>query len=177
MHVWGCPVYVLDPKLQDGQKLPKWDPRVQRGQFLGFSNEHSSTVGLILNHRTGTISPQFHCVYDDYFTTVPNAGSTGLFDPALFDADSWTRLLESGCERTLDDDEALLPPSLDAEWMDSPAPIVEQQQGPRTPHLGNDVQFPRELDTVDVIAPADSPPTIPATPNRREDSHNSKKPS
>ena len=26
-HVWGCPVYVLDPKLQDGKKLPKWDPR------------------------------------------------------------------------------------------------------------------------------------------------------
>ena len=23
-HVWGCPVYVLDPKLQDGKKLPKW---------------------------------------------------------------------------------------------------------------------------------------------------------
>ncbi len=22
-HVWGCPVYVLDPKLQDGQKFPK----------------------------------------------------------------------------------------------------------------------------------------------------------
>ncbi len=24
-HVWGCPVYVLDPKLQDGQKIPKWN--------------------------------------------------------------------------------------------------------------------------------------------------------
>jgi len=22
-HVWGCPVYVLDPKLQDGKKIPK----------------------------------------------------------------------------------------------------------------------------------------------------------
>jgi hypothetical protein len=26
LHVWGCPVYVLDPKLQDGKKLAKWDP-------------------------------------------------------------------------------------------------------------------------------------------------------
>jgi hypothetical protein len=26
-HVWGCPVYVLDPHLQDGKKLPKWHPR------------------------------------------------------------------------------------------------------------------------------------------------------
>ena len=25
--VWGCPAYVLDPKLQNGQKLPKWQPR------------------------------------------------------------------------------------------------------------------------------------------------------
>ena len=24
LHVFGCPVYVLDPKLQDGKKLPKW---------------------------------------------------------------------------------------------------------------------------------------------------------
>jgi hypothetical protein len=24
-HVWGCPVYVLDPKLQDGKKIPKWN--------------------------------------------------------------------------------------------------------------------------------------------------------
>ena len=26
MHVWGCPVYVLDKTLQDGKKLPKWKP-------------------------------------------------------------------------------------------------------------------------------------------------------
>ena len=26
LHVWGCPVYVLDPKIQDGKKLPKWSP-------------------------------------------------------------------------------------------------------------------------------------------------------
>ena len=24
-HVWGCPVFVLDPKLQDGKKIPKWN--------------------------------------------------------------------------------------------------------------------------------------------------------
>jgi hypothetical protein len=23
LHVWGCPVYVLDPKIQQGQKLPR----------------------------------------------------------------------------------------------------------------------------------------------------------
>jgi len=26
-HPWGCPVYVLDPRLQDGFKIPRWEPR------------------------------------------------------------------------------------------------------------------------------------------------------
>jgi hypothetical protein len=47
--VFGCPVYVLDPCLQDGKKIPKWEPRSHHGQFLGFSPNHSSSVGLIQN--------------------------------------------------------------------------------------------------------------------------------
>ena len=27
LHPWGCPVYVLQPMLKDGQKIPKWEPR------------------------------------------------------------------------------------------------------------------------------------------------------
>ena len=34
-RVWGCPAYVLDPKVQDGNKLPRWVPKARRGQFLG----------------------------------------------------------------------------------------------------------------------------------------------
>ena len=56
-HVWGCPAYVLDPKLQDGKKLPKWQARARRGQYLGVSPDHSSTIGRILNLRSGFISP------------------------------------------------------------------------------------------------------------------------
>jgi len=37
---------------------------------MGISPLHASTVGLILNPNTNRISPQFHCVYDDYFETV-----------------------------------------------------------------------------------------------------------
>ena len=37
---------------------------------MGVSPLHASTVGLILNPNTNRISPQFHCVYDDYFETV-----------------------------------------------------------------------------------------------------------
>ena len=67
---WGCPVYVLDPKLQDGKKLPKWDPRTRQGQYLGRSPKHASSVGLIRNLNTGFISPQVHVIYDTRFQTV-----------------------------------------------------------------------------------------------------------
>ena len=70
LHTWGCPVYVLDPKLQQGQKLPRWEPRARRGVFLGYSSVHSSDVPLILNLTTGSISPQYHVVFDDTFSTV-----------------------------------------------------------------------------------------------------------
>ncbi len=51
-HVWGCSVYVLDPKLEDGKKIPKWDCLARQGQFLGFSDKHSllmATVPLALS--------------------------------------------------------------------------------------------------------------------------------
>ena len=70
IHVWGCPIYILDPQLQAGQKLPRWEPRSRRGVFMGFSNLHSSEVPLVLNLDTGSITPQFHVVFDDLFSTV-----------------------------------------------------------------------------------------------------------
>ena len=70
-HVWGAPTYVLEPKLQkSGVKIPKWAPRSRRGAFMGFSPKHSTLVGLILNLRTKSITPQFHVVFDDSFSSV-----------------------------------------------------------------------------------------------------------
>jgi hypothetical protein len=69
--VWGCPTYVLDPTLQDGKKLPRWEPRSKLGQFLGRSKVHAGSVGLIKNTATGNISSQFHVVFDEHFTTLP----------------------------------------------------------------------------------------------------------
>ena len=48
---------------------------MRRGQFVGVSPKHSSTVGRILNVRTGHVSPQFHVVFDDLFTSVPSDGA------------------------------------------------------------------------------------------------------
>jgi hypothetical protein len=87
-HVSGCPVYVLEPKLQDGKKVSKWAPRARRGCFLGFSSEHSSTVGKILNLGTGYVSPQYHVVHHDKFPTAVSAEGEELQEET-FDADSW----------------------------------------------------------------------------------------
>ena len=110
--VWGCPTYVLDPKLQDGKKLPKWQPHSRRGQFLGFSLDHASNVGLIRNLRTGFISPQFHVVHDENFETV-SRGTTDTIDLNL-----WVELVQD--HRVFypdDEDAAFIPPLLD-DWLD-----------------------------------------------------------
>eukprot|EP00956_Cyclotella_meneghiniana_P008409 scaffold11297_cov41-Cyclotella_meneghiniana.AAC.1 len=70
-HVFGCPVYVLDPRLQDGKQIPKWDSKVRQGVFVGFSPDHSTNVPPVYNPKTQHISPQYHVIFDDHFTTVP----------------------------------------------------------------------------------------------------------
>jgi hypothetical protein len=80
-------VYVLDPRLQDGKKIPKWHAKARQGQFLGFSPLHSTSVGLIRNLRTERISPQFHVVYDQDFETV--LSNVDVLSPNLW-ADLYT---------------------------------------------------------------------------------------
>lgn len=37
-HVWGCPAFVLNPKLQDGKKIPKFNRWARLGgSFLGLA--------------------------------------------------------------------------------------------------------------------------------------------
>jgi hypothetical protein len=72
LHVWRCPVYVLDPKIQQVQKLTRWAPRSKIGMFLGLSQQHASEVPLVLNLGTGSITTQFHVVFDYLVTTVPS---------------------------------------------------------------------------------------------------------
>ncbi len=69
-HPFGCPIFVLDPSLQQGHKIPHWKPHSRVDVFLGLSPNHASSVPLVLSTTTGLISPQFHVVYDDYFTTT-----------------------------------------------------------------------------------------------------------
>ena len=66
-HVWVCPVYVREAKFQNNQKLPKWNRRSSLGQFLGFSEEHSTLVAIVRQLQTGYILPQYHLIFDDSF--------------------------------------------------------------------------------------------------------------
>jgi len=88
LHVWGCPVYVLDKKISDGNKIPKWKPRSHRCVNLGRAPSYASSIPLCLNTGTGSITPQFHVVFDDWFSTVAS-------DPAQlpdFNSDEWNKL-------------------------------------------------------------------------------------
>jgi len=73
-HVFGCPVFALQNELASGSSLPKWSPRAQLGINLGPSPHHARNVSLVLNPHTGCVSPQFHCLFDDFFETVRHSG-------------------------------------------------------------------------------------------------------
>ena len=152
-HVWGCPVYVLDPALQDGKKLPKWAPRARRGQYLGVSPSHSSTVGLILNIATGYVSPQYHVVYDDLFSSVPSAETGGALQPDVFHGSFWDQLVASGLERLDDGDYAdePVPPPLHHDWMTNDELDALQRQR-------NDAERVNALPLPPALPPA---PTLP----------------
>ena len=99
--VFGCPAYVLDPRLQDGKKIPKWSPRSRLGQFLGRSEVHAGTVGLIRNLRTGKITPQYNVVYDNHFTTV----SAETHEDNVPVPEGFDRLFEFSREYLIDDED------------------------------------------------------------------------
>ena len=82
-HVWGCPTFVLDARLQDGKKIPKWNKRSRLGQFLGYSDEHSSLVANVRHLTTGHVSPQYHVVFDDLFQTVFSSGKNDAVVDAI----------------------------------------------------------------------------------------------
>ena len=80
IRVFGCPVYVLDKSIADGKKIC---------MYLGKSNSHASNVPLVLNPATGSITPQFHVAFDDWFATTVN---TTVHDLPDFNSPDWTNL-------------------------------------------------------------------------------------
>ena len=165
-HVWGAPTYTLSPKLQkSGGKIPKWSPRSRRGLFLGFSPVHSSSVPLILNLITHSITPQFHTIFDDLFTSV---ASNDEFDPK-----PWQNLLHCKTARlqiSFDDDRE---PELADEWLtvsdlelkqeDQRLSTIQQQQQQRL----QEASIERGILANNDLAPVttSSGPSIPSEPS------------
>ena len=118
-HVWGCPAIVLEPRLQNDQKLPKWNRRARVGQFLGYSDEHSSLVANVRHLSTGYVSPQFHVVFDDLFETVIRSGDNDAVIDSICDG-LFNRNRELYVEDEFDADGLLVykPPPLHEVWLD-----------------------------------------------------------
>ena len=172
LHVWGCPAYVLDPTVAEGRKLPKWSPRSNRGVFVGYDSQFASSVGLVLNREKRTVTPQFHVVYDDWFTTTYSDGP----DPPP----EWALLFEHSCENYLDpgpdnSDGAVLVPDPSPDWMSeirrlerlgTVSPPSRQSVRPVAPTLL--VEPSRQATSPAVVAPLPSPAA--ATPDLLSDS-------
>ena len=58
MHAFGCPAFVLAGPFNQ-EKTPRWKDRAITGIYLGSTPQHAGNVSLILNLRTGHVSPQF----------------------------------------------------------------------------------------------------------------------
>ena len=176
VHVWGCPVYVLDKMISDGKKLPRWTPRSTRTVNLGFSDKHASSVPLVLNPQTGYITPQFHIVFDDWFATVPASAD----DLPNFNDDCWQRMFrDSTFQYVLDDEdeERLIVDSTDYEQanellsqMQRVATALDNATPPQVlpvapPPLSTPLQPPREqIATPPPVVVPPPPPTPLLTP-------------
>ena len=108
LHVWGCPTYVLDKKIADGNKLPRWKPRSHHAVYMGMSPTHASSVPLLLNPDTGYITANFHVVFDDWFSTVSSSHDPGD-SPVDISQSPWSDLFrDSVYQYVFDDDEKRL---------------------------------------------------------------------
>eukprot|EP00957_Ditylum_brightwellii_P190489 14499662-Ditylum_brightwellii.AAC.2 len=77
-HTWGCPIFVLDNISQSGTGIgpAEWDSKAKAGIYLGHSPFHTGNVALVLNLQIGHVSPQYHVVFDNEFSTVPHLQSS-----------------------------------------------------------------------------------------------------
>ena len=140
-HTFGCPVFILDAPNQTGSiGTPKWRPRSHTGIYLGHSPCHASSVALVLNLKTGLISPQYHIVYDDEFTTVKYLES-------LTPPPHWEHLVRTAFEKRSD-----LSDKISSSW------LFPSEPSPRSPNKPS---------TDEDIPPQRQKPTTSTTDSRR----------
>ena len=164
-HVWGCPAIVLDPKLQNDHKLPKWNRRARVGQFLGYSDEHSSLVANVRHLSTGHVSPQFHVVFDDLFETVIRNGDNDAVVNSICDG-LFNRNRELYVEDEFDADDMLIykPPPLHEVWLDETGRRQGKEDLLRQRRRNEDLMRAQRRETRERIGPT------PVSPSPVEDS-------
>lgn len=90
---------------------------------MGFSKRHASSIGLIRNLRTGSISPQCHVVYDNCFSTLPVGQRENRDDPV---PPNWEELLKFDRHK-INFEDSDRPVELSEEWLDD-ADMAKQQK-------------------------------------------------
>ena len=96
-HTFGCPVYILDARLQSvgGGGPPKWNPQNRLGIYLGHYPSHAGSVALVVNPKSGLVYPQFNLVFDDNFETVPHLRAGTVLE-------NWAELVSSSKENSIE---------------------------------------------------------------------------
>ena len=162
-HTLFCPIYVLDSRLQNagGAGPPKWEPRSRIGVYLGHSPFHAGSVALVLNPTTGRVSPQYHVVFDDDFTTVPYM-EAGTIPP------NWEDLVTYSAEKATTTDfemaESWLagpPGAAAADPLTDPYAIVSDQHKRQKALTEAHGFIPGTTDPISASEGASSPPSQP----------------
>ncbi len=91
VHTFASLVFALQNALASGKLLPRWSPCARLGLDLGPSPTHARNVYLVLNVRTGCVSPQYHCRTDDFFEMTHHGR------PDVSDTICWQQLAGLSC--------------------------------------------------------------------------------
>ena len=101
VHVFGCPVCVLQKRLLDGMSMLRWEKRSNQGVCVGMSEKHAGNAPPVLNFDTGNITAQWNLVFDNWFTTV----TTNVDDMPNFHADKWSKMFGTSTHNSKPDNE------------------------------------------------------------------------
>ena len=159
LHVFGCPVYVLDSALSGGRKIPRWSPRSSRCMYVGQSLKQGHAVPLVLNLDTGAITAQYHVVFDDHFQTVDSTTA----DAIDFDQEDWRETFGLTEWQYIEEDTSLVTPISEHTITESEG--VAQREAMRdirdslTPAVSDPPTIQRELDPLVQPLPQ---PTLPS---------------
>lgn len=158
LHVFGCPVYVLDKKIADGNKLPRWKPRSKRCMYVGVSDKHASSVPLVMNPLTRTTTTPWNVVFDDWFATVASVEGE-LPD---FGSDEWQKLFGDSCYQFMDADDETMDDQLEG----APPSLVPRER------VADAMDQARGHSSAPVSVPDSAPvaPPAPASPQRETSS-------